>query len=288
MRKVHFLFVALSLLSLSCKKDTTPSWLVIDNIDFQTLEGTQGVNSHSIEDVWVYMDNRPLGVFNLPAKIPILDEGEHNFIIYAGVRLNGINASRTRYPFFERYETTLNLVKEQEISITPFFTYKSNTQFVFIEDFEDVGVELYNDTISDTTVMNITSAQYPEIVKYGNNCGAVFLNETDTIYKARTSSNLNLPKNEAVFVEIDYMNTNSILFSTVRENTSGSIEDPLVVINPQDEGEMEWKKIYIDLTENVSFDINATSFEIVLTSVLDNSKTNSVVYLDNIKVIRYE
>ncbi|MCB9223971.1 MAG: hypothetical protein R2780_06790 [Crocinitomicaceae bacterium] len=287
MKKAYLFFVLLSVLT-SCKKDTTPSWLVINSVNFTTNETTEGVNSNGIEDVWVYMDNQPMGVFDLPARIPLLAEGEHNFIIYAGIKINGINATRTKYPFYQRYETTLNLVKDQEIEIIPSFTYKSNTQFVFIEDFEDVGIGLYKDPSSDTNIINITAAQYPDVVIYGNNCGMIYLDETDSICKIATSSNLNLPKGEEVYVEVDYMNTNTVLFSTVRENVSGSIEDPLVIMRAQDESELKWKKIYFELKENVSYDQNATSFEIVFTSILDSDLSNAVIYFDNIKVLRYE
>lgn len=286
MKKIYLL-ILFPFVFGGCKKDTTPSWLVINEVDFTTNEATEGVNSHAIEDVWVYMDNQPIGVFDLPAKIPLLAEGEHDFIIYAGIRINGINATRTKYPFYKKFETTLNLTKEQETVIIPSFTYKSNTQFALLEDFEDVGIDFYKDPYSDTNIVNITATQYPTIVKYGNSCGAIYLSEIDSICKIATSANLDLPKVEDVYVEIDYMNSNSLLFSTIRENQAGSIEDPLVIMNPQ-EGELEWKKIYIDIKENVSFDANATSYEIVLTSALDNNLSNGVVYLDNIKVLRYE
>ena len=46
------------------------------------------------------MDGTFLGAFELPSTIPILADGEHNFSIYAGVKANGISATRIRYIHF--------------------------------------------------------------------------------------------------------------------------------------------------------------------------------------------
>src|SRR5690606_28600184 len=150
--------------------------------------------------------------------IPILAEGEHNFVIYPGIKQNGISATRVRYPFYERYDATINLIKGEEVVVTPTTTYKSETQFKLIEDFEDVGVDFIPDIISDTTIVVLDNGAYPNIVKYGSKCGAVFLSELDSIYKGTTNSDLNLPGEGAeVYVEIDYMNNNSMVLGVVAE-----------------------------------------------------------------------
>ncbi|UKN02060.1 hypothetical protein K6119_00840 [Paracrocinitomix mangrovi] len=289
MNKIY-LFSLTILLLTSCKKeDNTPSWLIVNDFTLTTDEGTQGANTHAITDAWIYLDNEALGVWSLPAKIPVLDEGEHTLLVYPGIKMNGISATRTRYPFYNKFETTVNLVKDTEVSVTPTTTYKSNLQFQFIEDFEQVGVQFDKDAVSDTNIVIVTSSQQPDIVKYGNGCGAIYLSETDSVFKAQTNTNLNLPVGEDVYVEIDYMNTNSIALNVIAENSTGIAEHPPVfIINPQDESEMKWKKIYINLIDDVSYEINATSFELYLISILDKDITSGVIYLDNIKVIRYQ
>lgn len=290
MNKLLLLFISFSLIQTSCKKqDLTPSWLIIDSIELETNEPIQGPNSHNIVDAWVYMDNEPLGVFSLPAKIPVLAEGEHEFIIYAGVMQNGISATRIKYPFYNRFDATVNLIKDQKTQIYPSVTYKENVQFELKEDFEDIGIDFQKESTSNTDMSIISYTQYPDIVKYGTNCGLIELNSIDSLYKGITSTNMNLPRNEDVYLEIDYMNTNSIAMGVIAENSSGSQEHtPLVLMNAQDIETLKWKKIYIDLREDVSFEVNATSYEIYLISILDSDLTNGTIYIDNIKVVRFE
>ena len=289
MRNLIFLLLALLLLNACSEQDITPSWLVIESIDLSTNEVTEGVNSHNITDAWVYMDNAPLGVFELPARIPIIDEGQHDFIIYGGIKTNGISATRVRYPFYNRHDVSLNLVKNEETILNPVLTYKSNLEFPLNENFENIGFEFSKAAISDTNITVITKTEFPQFVKYGNNCGAIYMSKTDSIYKGVTSLDFALPHNEDVFVEIDYMNDNSMAFGVIAENLAGTAEHtPLVVLNPQNNSTMVWKKIYIALKDDVSFEINATTFEIYLLSLLDSDKSTSTVYIDNIKVVHYQ
>jgi hypothetical protein len=274
----------------SCKEDITPSWLEIPAMNLTTDEPVEGSNSHSIDDAWVFMDGKAIGVFELPAKIPILDEGEHTFIIYAGIRENGINYYRVKYPFYERYETTLTLVKGETISVTPQITYKNNLRFEMIEDFEAPGMYLEDAFNSQATLVFLTASEAPDTVKYGFRCGAIHLTETDSMYKGVTSQFLDLPKNEDVYLEIDYMNNNSMVMSSIAQNSVDFVEEPpYAQFNPMKANEnLKWKKMYIPLIENISFHTTATSYEVYFLALLDPEKTTGFIYIDNIKIICYE
>lgn len=283
-------FLVFLLVITGCKQDDiTPSWLIIDSMDLSTDEVTEGANSHGITDAWVYMDGEALGVFELPARIPVLAEGEHDFAIFAGVKKNGISSTRIKYPFYSRFDTSLVLVKNQETNLHPIVKYKTNIKFELIEDFEDVGIEFIPTAESDTSLVHVDAISNPSIVKWGNNCGGIFLNQVDSMFKAKTATFLNLPKNEDVFLEIDYMNNNSMTMGVIAQNSGGVAEhSPYVLMNPQDESSMVWKKIYIDLKEDVSYEINATSYEIYLLAITDSDVTNARIYIDNIKVVCYQ
>ena len=100
---------------------------------------------------------------------------------------------------------------------------------------------------------------------------------------------LNLPKNQQVFLEIDYRNDNSISMGVIARypDLSTSEHTPLVIMNPQTTGEEIWKKIYIDLSEDISFEVGASSYEIYFLSYLDPDKTLGTIYIDNIKVVHF-
>ena len=66
-------------------------------------------------------------------------------------------------------------------------------------------------------------------------------------------------------------------------------QTPLIQMNPQNTlGEEVWKKIYIQLSENVSFNTNYINYEIFFLSLLDEGQSSAQIYLDNIKVLHYQ
>ena len=182
--------------------------------------------------------------------------------------------------YFQNVAKIANLINVKEIN---------NLVFELKEDFEDTGIAFQKSIGSDTAIVFVDKITSPEIVEYGNRCGAIYLDNVDSLFKAQTATFLDLPKNESVFLEIDYMNSNSLGMGVIAQNSNDYIEHtPLVIMNPQAPSTMVWKKIYIELTEDVSFETNATSYEIYLISVLDPENTTGVIYIDNIKVIRYQ
>lgn len=286
--KNYFTLIILPFFALSsCKEDITASWLKIDTINLVTSPTTEGVNSHDISDAWVYMDNQPLGVWELPCEIPILEEGTHDFIVYAGIKSNGINATRIRYPFYKPHEFTLTLTKGKTIEYTPTVNYKSNLTFTGKEDFEDTGIIFTPGSFDTSKIEIITKVDYPNIVKYGDNCGKMTLTSIDSIVQVYTNLTLNLPQGP-VFMEIDYMNSNTFAVGLISQTaTSFTVNDPFIQINSQDENDLKWKKIYLDLTNYVSYISNPLYFEYYIVSSLDSDKTNGVVYLDNIKIVHF-
>lgn len=285
MQKLYAIFIIL--LFVSCKQeDLTPSFIKIDSIELNTDGPTQGENSHAIVDAWVYVDNAPIGVFETPCVVPILEEGEHQLVIYPGIKNNGISATRIRYPFYERWESTVNLVKDDTLHLNPVVTYKSDVEMALLEDFEDAGIDFVSYGESDTSIQFVTD---PGIVKYGSKCGGVWLNSEDTVMLVKTISNLNLERNEECYLEIDYKNDNTFGCGVISYEGIVQLDQPILYIwNAQTSATTEWKKIYIDLKEDVSTAINSTSYGLYFLSALDSGKTAANVYVDNIKVVKYQ
>lgn len=285
----NLLFITIfSSFLIGCKQDDiTPSWLSIDEFTLTTNVETQGANSHGITDAWIFMDGRSLGVFELPCKIPVLDEGTHNFIIFPGIKNNGISDTRIRYPFYNTFETEGFLTLNDTLHLSPSTTYKATTEFSFNEDFEDPGISFVKGPTSDTDMIFIFD---PEIVEYGEKCGGIFLTNPDSVYAGSTISSMNLPKGEDVFLELDYKNNNYLAMGVIARFPDGSVTEhtPLIVMNPQPNGEEVWKKIYVDLKEDVSFEVGASSYEIYFLSVKDDELDEGQIYLDNIKVVHYQ
>ncbi len=273
-----------------CKQeDITPSWLKINEFELITNETSQGPNSHAITDVWVFIDGQALGVFELPAKLPVLDEGEHDFVIFPGIKNNGISATKIRYPFYKTFDITETLVKNDTLELFPVTSYKENVEVAYLEDFEDAGISLLKGPSSDTDIVFVNKDDFPELVVYGDKCGRIQLGNMDSLYTGITNDMMNLPKAQDVALEIDYRNNNSLAMGVLARFPDGSTNqhNPLVIMNPQERGKEVWKKIYIDLKEDISFEITATDFEIYFLGVLDEGNPDADIYIDNIKVVHF-
>lgn len=291
----RFLRVSIAALVLffinSCKQqDLTPSWLRIEKFELVTNAAVEGVNTENITDAWVYMDGTFLGTWELPCEFPILDEGEHKFIIYPGIKDNGINATRVKYPFYTRIETTIDLIKDETVTYSPTTYYEEGIVYLGQEDFEDTGTILNPISDSDTSKITIiNSTDYPDIVQYGNGCGMVTLDEIDTIIQVYTDLELYLPSNQDIYMEVDFMNNNSFAFGFFYQTSSEySFDDVYFIAAPQETDEMQWKKVYINLTDYLGSVSDLEWVDYYFVSTLDDGNTDAVIYIDNIKLLYFE
>ncbi len=291
MRKANYLFIFILLLSVSCKKtDLTPTWLIINEIKLTTNEPIEGVNSHDIIDAWVYLNNQPKGVWELPAEIPILEEGEFNILVYPGVVQNGTYGERITYPFYNQLSDVKVFKRGDTIVLDLTTSYESSVNFSGKENFEDTGSILNPDTEDDTTKMyNISKTNYPDIVKYGNNCGRIKLHTGDTVCRVLTDVSMNLPSGR-IFMEFDYMNNNSFTVGIIAKTAfSTTILSPEYFVRAQDNNEMTWKKTYVDFSEYIGIQKANGSilFDFYFLAILDDENTEADIYIDNIKFVHY-
>ena len=72
----------------SCNKfkgnQEIPSYIYIDTFSLMTNYQMEGAATHNITDVWVYVDDNVQGCYELPATIPLLENGTHKLTLYAG------------------------------------------------------------------------------------------------------------------------------------------------------------------------------------------------------------
>ena len=101
------LLLSLAIIFVGCiDKDNSsgiPHIVKVNDFDLSTSFG-QGADTHDVNEVWVYSSQDVLGVFPLPATIPYLDvdgNGTVDITILAGIKANGIAATRTPYNLYE-------------------------------------------------------------------------------------------------------------------------------------------------------------------------------------------
>jgi len=283
-----------TLFAVSCKKldkeEKIPSFIYIDEVVFNANFATEGSNSHNISEVKVYVNDELMGFYELPAEIPILEEGVRDITIYPGIRNNGLSSTRFVYPLMNPYEETVNLKKDEAITIKPTFTYKSINKFSFIESFEDQGSIFIKHSQSDT---NLVVTGDNENVFEGSGSGIINMDTSDFYFRIQTDQSYILPgAGVPVYLEMDYACNQPLVVSLLAETPSigTSFNHPVITLNPTYEGTTPvWNKIYLDLTFLVSFEaVSGTeSFEIVLEGFNFDGSANSTMNMDNLKLVHF-
>ncbi len=277
-------FLSVVMLFFGCiKEQQKVSWLKIEKWDLVAnplAQNDQGELTHNFNQVFLNMNGKVLGAFELPAKVPILAEGKQNFVLLPGIANNGISSTKKRYPFVEPYSVEFELVLEDTVTMYPVTRYYDNIQFL-IEDFENPAPKLIAD---ENSVAQIVRGSDSEYLEWGNFFGRIDLNDQDSIFFGYTNFGYNLPKqNREVYMELDFMNTNTIATSVISFSATSFYDDIHMQLMPREEE--EWRHIYLDLREIVSFRNQATVNEQGFMAILDEKGTEKFVFLDNIKIV---
>lgn len=281
--------ISISLLLTNCvKNNPQPVWLVINEWTLQTnlnANDEQGEMTHNFSDVWVYVDNKVIGVFELPCKIPVLVSGSAKVQLYPAVRNNGIASTKKLYPFVEPFVVNSeNFIPGQSYTYNPTTRYLSNCNF-WIEDFDAGSVKIQTDNNFSNASLQIENNS---TISLTGDYGHVALSQTDSLWIGITTDALTLPKGKEVYLEIDYRNTNALLTGVRAFNISGGTTDnDFVSVNAQKEADLKWKKIYIDLKEIVSYSQTAATFKQYFKTLLPKDVAFADIYIDNIKIIHF-
>ena len=275
MKKITYLLILL--VFASCQKEDAvgiPAYIKIENIYL----GENDSNS-TITDAWVYVNGQLQGVYELPAKFPVLEEGNANIKVYAGIKNNGIASDRVIYPFYSSDTTNKVLTINASTEIYPTVNIKENIDGQF-DDFDN-GYS-FN---SDTCFQVLSGGPYG---KYGS----LSLSDSDSIliteinYQDFPLSFENVPQQGSpTYLELDYKsNTTFLVGMYINSTNSPTLEKGLLWINPKE----DWNKIYIDLTQTVSEAIGAETFSIFIKMQRDSNLDENKLDFDNIRIIHYE
>ena len=294
MKKI-VLFFGLFLALTSCiKNNPDPSWIYIEKwqlIENPDLIGIAGVPTHNITNAWVYVNGETIGVFELPVKIPVLISGSAKIQITPAILNNGISATKKIYPFLEPFILQTELIQNETLVINPTTQYFSSVKFN-IENFEGASY-VVTEGPSSTVIANTSND--PLILDPSINelkFLRLDLSTSNDRWIASTEFNLSsinmpLPKGKEVYLELDYYNTNQVTSGLIGISSTNQTNNPNVRLNPQNDNEVRWKKIYIDLGEVVSGMTTADYYEFSFDALLDDGASSGFICLDNIKAVYF-
>lgn len=292
MKYLSILFGSLFILSSCVKNNPEPVWIELNQWTLEVNPAATddaGQLTQNLTDAWVYVDNKLIGCFELPCTIPVLVSGENIRVqIYPTIRNNGIAATKKIYPFMEPIDVNVDLTAGQTYTPEMKTRYKSNVKFPYIEDFSSpsqIKLDESDDAIS-TAVFELGSDDNYAL-NPGNDYGHIIFTSANTLYEAQSTDDLYLPDGGAeVYLEIDYRNSNSLLTGLVQYGDTYKVH-PNVSLNAQDASAWKWKKIYIDLKDIASYATNVDYFKLYFKGLLDDGKSASDIYIDNIKVVHF-
>lgn len=251
--------------------EPVPDYIVIPDIALTTDYLAEGSASERIEDAWVYIDNNAIGVFQLPARVPII-EGSGTLLVVPGILERGISNTREPYPFYQGYSVDYTYDPATDDTIYPSIKYRDNVIIPLKEDFES------GNEFSGMTVTSATSEVYE-----GDKSGVVRLDsDNDTLLAFSTG--YELPGGGTrVYLELDYRNDIpfNILLQGNRVQGNATLEY-LVTVNPRE----VWNKMYVDIT-NLASGLTVNNFQVVFATSLPDSLNSANLYWDNVKIVHF-
>ncbi len=255
---------------------------MVENPDIQA-----GSLDHRISHVYVFMDNEFLGIFSLPALIPVLKEGEQELLIDPAVRDNGISTNVQIYPFYERYTTQLTIEPGKIDTIKPQTRYKSGIKIHFIEDFES-GQPIFSED-RDGNSQTFIDLSTEEVFE-GFRSGVIRLDTANILFDAATGRDqlFDLRQGGRIYMEVNYKSEADIIFGLIEIDNLGNTESYYEYgLLPRD----TWNKVYFNFTDLVIL-TSADDYQVVVTCGLPFqngafTRAEAEVYLDNIKLISF-
>ncbi len=277
--------LVIALLGSCAKGDKVPAYLEVPAMSL-TTSSDQGLATSRITDAWVSVDESFIGVWELPARIPVLAEGNHRIDVVPGVKRNGLFDDRLQYPFYTTWTGTVSLTREGTAALSPSIGYQASTD-IWLEGFEDTFVRLNVTDESDTTLLRITPSEEPGFpFLEGTSCGAMRLDAAHPYIKVFSDEDFEAANGPA-FLELDYRN--DLLFTVGAivnlEGTETSVPLVLLVPTRRSDGSMPWNKVYIDLS--AVYNAGVTQRDFYFEASLPSGSSSAEIDLDNIKLVRF-
>ena len=295
--------IAVTLLVNSCKEpDLTPVYIYITPEDFVNCIDVSNFNEthdqnfdqeqllalkrHDFTHVNVYVNNKNLGCWELPCKVPVLDVNDidtSTLVLIPAFPLSGMSNTIMGYPFINicRQKVLLQKGTTYEVSQDPpKFVYSEYAKFPYFETFSNSTS--FTPSASSATDLNLL----PTTVD-GKNVGEIILSDENGQSFDVTSTPIVAPVGSyRVMLEVRYR-TDANVSAAIKMSTAYNpyYAYPIGGIYASPD---KWKTIHFDLTSTIngyhSGSGSVTSLNLILSGAGDEG-TVSRIDIDDIKVV---
>lgn len=280
---IYFLFLPCILVLNSCgindNEDPIPAFIKIADTKVVLPNGTD--DTDKITDIWAFADGQILGVFPIPATIPLtLTGADIEITLLAGIRNNGINDTPVFYPFYKSDVRVISPQPEEVISYEPVFQYVNTSKIPINESFESsnsLDFDLDNNT---TTNLSIVS----DVASLGNRSGLIELTNSVSFIEIASQVEVLAGENArgSSYVEFDYKGEGEISIGIAKRQGTLLFVEYLVFVP----GRQDWNKIYIDLTDKLS-PRDYDGYRIAVGFRRTGFSATSKIWIDNVKHVHF-
>lgn len=296
MKRYTILIALISVALAGCDKNVpTPSYLRIDAMKVvdnpsDSWSQDQGFFTSRIDAVnvvlWAEGDTAEteLGTFTLPCEIPVLREGNIDYIrILPVVKQDGKAWTRIYYPYYEM--VNINDVRLTADSVTDLDTLRTryiskNLMKVLWQEYFEPGP---GDISIDSTV---TRCYAPDSVCSGYGSGVVRVKSSDAAVHFWADTTFYVPNPGTIlYLEMDYWSDIDFsvgLFNPTYEQGPNQLISKMTIYGRPENG---WRKIYINIGSIWSGECNHYPRIRPYFTVLNNSGKEGNVFIDNIKLL---
>lgn len=278
-RVLVLLITGLTLTGCPADTDLVPAFVTVTAFELSTPG--QGEPTTDIPEVWVFADAEFIGVFGLPARIPVPRAGSTQLRFEPGIRQNGVSAAPEPYDFYTPVNLTLDLAAGETTDVgTLPITYKPEVRFSIFETFEDGATRAFTEVINGSASL----VQTQQLVRSGNFSGKISLTEDDPVFEvASTDEFFNLTGTRRyVWLEMDFL---SAAEGRIGVSGDSGLSNPSL-FDPGFRPRGDWTKIYFNITD-IIIDLRLDPVKINLSTILPQGVAEGDVYLDNIKLVHF-
>jgi hypothetical protein len=261
--------------------EKVPTYIQIDSFYVETTDPIKTGSTYSkIGLVWVYFDGEAVGVFDIPATIPVLAGRPGRIIVSPGVLNGGLSNQQLAYPFYLGDTFSISPAPGEIIKHTGKTIYVPDARFLWKEDFENGNTFLkYNiDNGGDTTIVRI--ADDSRVIE-GKGSGLITLSTSNTqTSESITSQSFAFGTVNDAFLEIDYKC--SVPFEVGLEGIypNGTTSKYIAGMLPKSDR----NKFYVNLRTAIG-EMQARYYRVIIRAKLNEGQSDGYVVIDNIKVI---
>lgn len=265
--------------------EKVPTYVSIDSFQFSNPNpSATGSASHNITSAWVYYKNSLVGVFDLPAKVPVITDGQGQILVVPGITFSGLKNYQQQYPFYTSDTITITPAEGKVLPLSPKTQYRNSAIVKWMENFDlsNPFIPVDEDNPYDTTIKKIDKSVDPDKIFEGSGSGYIYLTKDKPSSESINNTGFPITKGEA-YLELNCKSSVDFQVGLQTNAANGDIVyDYVLTIKATD----TWKKLYVGLHAFVG-QYNGKAYRVMVKAVLPDDQQNGYVLLDNLKVVSF-